>query len=112
MKNLFLAIALIIGLNSFAQDKTEINIDKPEIKCNLVKFNSETNTTEFSGNVSFKTDIIELKNAEKILLNNETNEITVSGLAEFTIDGAIQISEKMEKKIMKYKIGERIAYVE
>ena len=40
------------------------------------------------------------------------NEIIVSGLAEFTIDGAIQFSEKSEKKIMRYKIGERIAYVE
>jgi lipopolysaccharide assembly outer membrane protein LptD (OstA) len=112
MKKLFLAIALMIGLNSFAQDKTEIKIDKPEFKCDVVKFDKETNTIEFSGNVSFKTDIIELENADKILLNKETNEIIVSGLAEFTIDGAIQISEKAEKKIMRYKIGERIAYVE
>lgn len=112
MKNLFLAIALIMGLNSFAQDKTEINIDKPEFKCDLVKFNSETNTTEFSGNVSFKTDIIELEHVEKIFLNNVTNEIIVSGMGEFTIDGAIQISENSQNKIMKYKIGERIAYVE
>ncbi len=112
MKNLFIAIALIIGLNSFAQDTTEINLDKPGFKCDIMKFNSETNTMEFSGNVSFKTDIIELKNADKILLNNNTNEIIVSGLSEFTIDGAIQVSEKAEKKIMRYKIGERIAYVE
>ena len=112
MKNLFLAIALIIGLNSFAQDKTEIKDDKTEFKCDVVKFDKETNTIELLGNVSFKTDIIELENADKILLNKETNEIIVSGLAEFTIDGAIQISEKAEKKIMRYKIGERIAYVE
>jgi lipopolysaccharide assembly outer membrane protein LptD (OstA) len=112
MKNLFLAIALMIGLNSFAQDKTEIKDDKPEFKCDVVKFDKETNTIELLGNVSFKTDIIELEKADKIILNKETNEIIVSGLAEFTIDGAIQISEKSDKKIMRYKIGERTAYVE
>lgn len=112
MKNLFLAIALMIGLDSFAQDKTEIKDDKPEFKCDLVKFDKETNTIELLGNVSFKTDIIELENADKILLNKETNEIIVSGLAEFTIDGAIQISEKAEKKRMRYTIGDRIAYIE
>ena len=112
MKNLFLAIALMIGLNSFAQDKTEIKDDKPEFKCDVVKFDKETNTIELLGNVSFKTDIIELEKVDKIILNKETNEIIVSGLAEFTIDGAIQISEKSDKRIMRYKIGERIAYVE
>jgi len=80
MKNLFIAIALIIGLNSFSQDESEIKIDKPEFKSDVVKFNSETNTMEFLGNVSFKTDIIELENADKIFLNKETNEIIVSGL--------------------------------
>jgi lipopolysaccharide assembly outer membrane protein LptD (OstA) len=98
MKNLFLAIALMIGLNSFAQDKTEIKDDKPEFKCDVVKFDKETNTIELLGNVSFKTDIIELEKADKIILNKETNEIIVSGLAEFTIDGAIQISEKSENE--------------
>jgi len=112
MKNLFLAVALMIGLNAFAQDSTEINVDKPEFKCDVIKFDKETNTIELLGNVSFKTDIIELENADKILLNNETNEIIVSGLTEFTIDGTIQISQKAEKKIMRYTIGERIAYVE
>lgn len=112
MKNLFIAIALMIGLNSFAQDKTEIKVDKPEFKCDVVKFDKEANTMEFLGNVSLKTDIIELEHADKILLNNKTNEIIVSGLAEFTIDGAIQFSEKTKKKIMRYKIGERIGYVE
>jgi hypothetical protein len=53
-----------------------------------------------------------LEHAEKIILNNITNEIIVSGMGEFTIDGAIQISENSQNKIMKYKIGERIAYVE
>lgn len=105
MKNLFLVIALMFGLNSFAQDK-------PEFKCDVIKYDEETNTTELSGNVSFKTDIIEFENADKILLNNETNDIIVSGLEKFSFKGSIQTSEIAEVKILRYRIGERIAYVE
>lgn len=105
MKNLFLAIVLLIGQSSFAQDK-------PEFKCDVIKYDTETKMTELSGNVSFKTDIIALEKADKILVNNETNEIIVSGLAEFSFDGSIQIAEKAEMKIMRYRVGERIAYLE
>ena len=112
MKNLFIAIALIIGLNSFGQQKTKTEIKKTKFKCDLIKFDSEQNTLELTGNVSFKTEIIELENAEKIVFNKSTNEIIVSGLKDFSIDGAIQITDKADKKILRYKIGERIAYVE
>jgi lipopolysaccharide assembly outer membrane protein LptD (OstA) len=112
MVNLFLAIALMLSLHSFAQDKTEIKIDKPEFKCDFIKFDKERNTMELLGNVSFKNDIIVLEKADKIFFNKQTNEIIVSGLGEFTIDGAIQVSEKSAKRIMRYKIGDCIAYVE
>ncbi|SHI30304.1 hypothetical protein SAMN04488096_1016 [Mesonia phycicola] len=113
MKNWILLIGLLIGVNSFAQDKSiENEKNEPSFKCDIVKFDSKKNTMEFQGNVNFKSDIIELKNADKIVLNNNTNEIIVTGLGEFTIDGAIQIKDKAEKNILKYTIGERIAYLE
>jgi len=112
MKNWILLIGLLIGVNSFAQDKAEILKIEPSFSCDIVKFDSENNTMEFQGNVNFKSEIIELKNAHKIVLNKKTNEIIVTGLGEFTIDGAIQIKDKAEKKILKYTIGERIAYLE
>jgi lipopolysaccharide assembly outer membrane protein LptD (OstA) len=112
MVNIFLAIALMLSLHSFSQDKTEIKIDKPEFKCDFIKFDKERNTMELLGNVSFKNDIVVLEKSDKVFLNKETNEIIVSGLGEFTIDGAIQVSEKSAKRIMRYKIGERIAYFE
>jgi len=112
MRKLFIAIALIIGLNSFAQEKVKTESEKSEFKCDLIKFDTEQKAFELTGNVSFKTEIIELKNVDKIVFNKLTNEIVVSGLKDFTIDGAIQIYEKANKKILKYKIGERIAFVE
>ena len=113
MKNWTLLIGLLIGVNSFAQEKNAENVkNEPSFKCDIVKFDSENNTMEFQGNVNFKSEIIELKNADKIVLNKNTNEIIVTGLGEFTIDGAIQIKDKAEKKILKYTIGERIAFIE
>lgn len=112
MKNWILFFGLLIGVNSFAQDKAEIVKSEPSFSCDIVKFDSENNTLEFQGNVNFKSEIIELKNADKIVLNKKMNEIIVTGLGEFTIDGAIQIKDKAENKILKYTIGERIAYLE
>ncbi len=75
MKNLFFTITLIIGLNSFAQEKTQSEYQKPEYQSDLVKFDSDSNTVELTGNVNFKTEIIELQNAEKILFNKETMKL-------------------------------------
>jgi lipopolysaccharide assembly outer membrane protein LptD (OstA) len=110
MKNCILLIGVLFGLSSFAQEKTVEN--KPSFTCDIVKFDSEKNTMEFNRNVSFKSDIIEIENADKIVMNKNTNEIIVIGLKDFTIDGAVQIKDKAEKKILKYTIGERIVYLE
>jgi len=112
MKILLIAITLFIGANSFAQGNIDVKSEKPQFKCDLIEFDSEQNTFELTGNVSLKTEIIELENAEKIVFDKSTNEIIVSGLKDFTIDGSIQVSEEPHKRILRYKIGERIAYVE
>lgn len=112
MKKLLIAIMLVLGFNAFAQEKSELTIKQPEFKCNSVKHNQDKNTVELIGDVSFKTEIIEFENATKVFWNKETNEIIVTGLDEFTIDGKIQFSEKKKKNTLRYKIGERIAYIE
>jgi len=61
---------------------------------------------------SFKSGILEFENADKIVWNKDSNEIIVSGLNEFTIDGMIQFTEPGDKKTLRYIIGKRIAYVE
>lgn len=113
MKNWILLIMLLSGVHSFAQEKIVDNEKyKPYISCDVVKFDSENKIMEFEGNVSLNSAIIELENADKIILDTSTNNLIVIGLKEFTIDGAIQIKDKAEKKILKYTIGERIAYLE
>ncbi len=113
MKNLIFILGLLLSFSSFAQE-TDIKGEKNDLKfeCDVVIYSSDKNMFEFNGKVSFKTDIIEIENADKIVFNQITKELTVTGLKDFTIDGAIQIKDKAEKKILTYTIGEKIAYLE
>jgi len=112
MKNLLIAVALFMGFNSFAQEVKVTTDNEPEFKCTTLSYDPSTSILELIGEVSFKSEILEFENADKIVWNRDSNEILVSGLNEFTIDGAIQFSETGDKKALRYTIGERIAYVE
>ena len=110
MKNLLFTLALTIGLSVFAQENTEII--NPKFSCDAMVVNKETNTTAFIGNANFKTDIIEVTNADKIVFNKETNEIIVTGLKQYNMVGSIQVIKDSPKNTLRYTLGERIAYVE
>jgi lipopolysaccharide assembly outer membrane protein LptD (OstA) len=113
MKNLIFVFGLLLSFGSFAQENDVNKIQNElEFKCDVMKINTDKNTLEFNGNVSFRTDIIELKNAEKIVFNQITKELVVTGFNEFAFYGAIQIKDKAENKILRYTIGEKVAYVE
>lgn len=114
MKILIFVFSLLLSLNSFAQenDLGQSNQDQPKYKSDKIIFNQDKNTLELIGKVDFKTDIIELTKADRIVFNRTTKEIVVTGLKDFVFDGEIVISGKAEKQILKYTIGEKIAYVE
>lgn len=112
MKFLFISIFLAIGLNSIAQNETAISIENSEFTCDKVEFDSEHNQVILLGNVNFKTDLIKLDGAEKVVYSKETYEILVSGLQEFIFDGTIELDKFSEKKTLRYVIWESIAYVE
>jgi hypothetical protein len=112
MKNLYVVIVLAFGINIYSQETVKSNDNKTELTCKLIKFDTEKNIFEYIGNVAFKNEIIQFQKAEKIVYNKETNEIVVSGLNDFTINGAIQVADNSKMKILRYKIGERIAYIE
>jgi hypothetical protein len=113
MKKIIFLFVLFISFNSFGQENDiEKKVNEPEFKCDVIKISSDKNILEFNGNVSFKTDIIELENAEKIVFNQFTKELIVTGLNDFSIDGAIEIKDNAEKKILRYTIGDKTAYLE
>jgi lipopolysaccharide assembly outer membrane protein LptD (OstA) len=113
MKKLFLILLVLPCLTLFAQEENSTNISLDyQLKCDSVIFNSETKVIEYLGNVSLQSDIIEIEKADKIVLDQTTQEIVVTGFAEFTFDGAIQVESGKENKSVRYKLGEKIAYVE
>ncbi len=114
MKKLIFVFSLFLSLNSFAQETkvVEAEQNEPEFKSDRMIFNQDKNSLELIGKVDFKTAIIELIEADKIVFNRTTNEIVVTGLKDFVFDGEIVITGKAEKQILRYIIGEKIAYVE
>ncbi|WP_290696517.1 hypothetical protein [Lacinutrix sp.] len=113
MKSLLVAITFLFGLNCFAQEDID---GKKILSFNCEKkseFNSKTNTLILTGNVNLKTSVFEFVNADKIVLNQNTNEVIVSGNYKVNNNGGtIQTPANVTKNILKYKIGEKIAYVE
>jgi len=77
-----------------------------------MKISDDKNIFVLKGNVNLKTEIIEIDNAEKAIYNKTTKELVVKGLDQFEIDGAIQIKDKGKKKVLRYTVGERMAYLE
>src|SRR5690606_2469511 len=112
MKKLIFVFSLLLSLNSYAQGEVKANQNEPEFTSDRMIFHEDKNLLELIGKVDFKTDIIELIEADKIAFNRTTNEIVVTGLKNFVFDGEIVITGKAEKQILKYTIGEKIAYVE
>lgn len=112
MKNFLILITLFICLGINAQETETTNPDLPDYSADKLTLNEEDNIILLEGNVNFKTTFLELENAEKLLWNRNTHEILVTGLKTFTVDGSVVLSEKVDKKILKYKIGDRVAYLE
>ncbi len=113
MKNILVIFILFCSITVFSQN--EISVKEPvnhEFKCDLVRFDTECNVMEIIGNVSFKTDIIEFEGAEMVVFDQNTQEILVTGISEFTFDGAIQVDTGTDMKTLRYTLGEKIAYVE
>lgn len=113
MKKFLVIFIVFCSLTVIAQNEISVKeAVNQEFKCDLVRFDSDCKVMEIIGNVSFKTDIIEIKNAEKIVFDQNTQEILVTGASEFTFDGAIQVDTGTDMKTVRYKLGEKIAYVE
>ena len=113
MKNILLFTFMIIGTISFAQEIViEKVLDDTEIECDLIKFDPQEEIIKFIGNVSFKSNILEFSEAEEVFYYQKKKQIIVYGLKEFIIDGKIVAKKESDKKILKYTLGERVAFIE
>jgi hypothetical protein len=109
---------LFLNTQLFAQENiiSKENIENQYI-CNELIVDTEDKQLELIGDVHFQTDLLTLNHANKIVFYTETNNIVVYGLMEFEFDGEISFTRSDNAKekfkgIMRYKLGDKIAYVE
>lgn len=66
-----------------------------------------------SGHAAFKSDMIDLKNADKITYNETTKEVIATGSIEFTTSCELQLlTPKAENNRLRYTVGENIVYLD
>jgi len=111
MKSLILVFAILLSFSSFAQENAvEKESNEPVFTCDLLNF--KKNKLVFTGDVTFKTDIIQVEDADKIVYNKNTKKMVITGLDNFVMDGEIHVKNKAKKNRLRYTVGERIAYMD
>lgn len=113
MKKWIVLLFLGMQLSAFSQNTASRSIqEQASFTCDLISLDNSTNSMVLQGNVHFKTDRIELLNVDKIVYNRVTNEIVVTGFANYTLDGMLEVQKSGSGSILRYKIGESTAYIE
>ena len=105
-----LAFALFLSFGIMNAQSEEIK-SEPKFKADKIVYNEKENSLELIGDVNFKSGIVEFENADKVVWNRNSDEITVTGLKKFTIDGSIQYSDYSDKKTLRYKLGSKTAII-
>ena len=115
MKKLLLVIGTLLSLSAAAQDNGTVSEKEnmqPKFSSETLKFNDLKNQVELSGQVDFKTDMLHIENAEKVIFDQTTGEIVATGIKKYSFIGTTQVKNKAQSKILRYTIGDKIAYLE
>ena len=113
MKNfqnlILLFTCLAIGQHTFAQVKPTPQM---QIIGTKAVIDGKKHTVEYLKNVSFKSDMLNVKGAKRVVYNEDTKKVTIYGCKEFTINGKVVCDTKKPKKnIIEYTLGEETAYI-
>ena len=113
MKNLLLIPLVLASLTVKSQTNVSKIEKSPTIDFDLATIDTEKNISVFSGNVNYKDTIVEIKNAQQLTLNYNTNELTAIGSSDVSIDGTITItvSENCSSNTINYLLGSRRIYI-
>jgi len=112
-KTHFIAVLLFsISTSIFSQEVK--NDDILTYSCDeKIDLNDEDGIVVLTGNVNLKTSIFEFVDADKITIHQKTNEIIVNGAYRVYVHGgSIEQSPDLKKKHLRYKLGEKVAYIE
>ena len=68
---------------------------------------------EIIGDVKYKDDFIEFSRAQKVVFDMKTKEMIITGVGGLTFYGIVELKqERPFKGVMRYKIGDKTAFLE
>ncbi|MFD2518976.1 hypothetical protein [Salinimicrobium flavum] len=112
MRSIFFVLFLLLSSGVFAQHNSvkfaDAGITFTGDKSTL---SSNKQIIEFTGNVHFTTDIVEIEKADKIVYDRKTKTFTISGFKELNIHGKKRMAEDLGTTTLKIDLGDSVAYL-
>lgn len=72
---------------------------------------SNKQIVEFTGNVHFTTDIVEIEKADKIVYDRKSKTFTISGFKELRLHGKKKMASDFGSTTLKIDLGDCVAYL-
>lgn len=112
MKNLFLLLMMLIGTGLYAQKTPEVFKGAGVVFTgDNSNFSKNRQVVEFTGNVHFTTDIVEIEKADKIVYDKKTKTFTISGFKEMRLHGKKKLASDYGSTTLKVDLGDCVAYL-
>lgn len=112
MKSIFLLLFALMSTGLFAQEGHVIfkNADVVFSGDNST-FRKDKQIVEFTGNVHFASDIVEIEKADKIVYDRNTKTFTISGFKELRLHGKKKLASDLGATTLKLDLGGVVAYL-
>jgi lipopolysaccharide export system protein LptA len=111
-------LILLGGLTLFVSLKNVLIAQENNKKVSIKKSDTYSLTSNgkisiLVGNVAITSDKLEVAKADKVVIDNETNKVSVVGYAEFSFKGKLIVvpSTDSRQKTLEYTVGEDVAYI-
>lgn len=112
MKHLFLLLLMLMGTGIYAQETPKIFEEAGVVfSGDKSHFSKNKQVVEFTGNVHFTTDIVEIEKADKIVFDKKTKTFTISGFKEMRLNGKKKMASDYGSTTLKVDLGDCVAYL-
>ncbi len=103
---------LIVSTSAFLKAQSQLE-RLSYTSSSTFEFDKVNDRIIMTGDLTLSTGLLQFLNAEKIIYDKAKNEIVATSFKSFTFNGSIQIASNAEcPKVLRYKLGEQIAYLE
>lgn len=112
MKPLFLFLFALMSTGLFAQEGHVIFKGEDVVfSGDKSSYRNGRQIVEFTGNVHFASDIVEIEKADKIVYDRKTKTFTISGFQELRLHGKKRLASDLGSTTLKLDIAGGVAYL-